>query len=182
MQKKILLINGKHILKEKQSSFNIVDDYFIGFDKLKWNSENYNAAFKVRITSLIETLTIMKNINCLQDLYKIVLEKLGYTIKEEKLESTFGNLFVEKNQYLYCLKFADFKGRYIEQQDLQKVVDDLSNINKTNFIYILVVDCSYTNKKINAYLQNEHILILDKKYIKEMLGGRDILEEITNSL
>lgn len=160
--------------------FNIVDDYFIGFDHPKYGSDEYSAVFKVKYSNLISTLNMMSKLDTLTELYKVILEDLGYEILNNKDYYTYGDLFVRKDNILYCLEFKKYNGRYISQIDIEQVVNNLRHIDKTNLIYILVIDSTYTNAKINRYVLNEHISILDKKFIKEMLEGRDVLKELSD--
>ncbi len=161
--------------------FNVVDDMFVGFDRPTLNGSKYTAVIKVKYLNLINTLKEMANIDSLEKIYKGALKNLDYEILDEKEGSSFADLFVRKNGVLYCLKFKKFEGRYINQLDVQQVIHDLRQIDRTNFIFVLVVDSTYTNAKINSYVLNEHISILDKKFIKEMLEGRDVLKELADA-
>jgi len=161
--------------------FNIVDDMFIGFDHPTFNGAEYNAVIKVKYFNLLNTLKEMTDIDSLEKIYKGALKNLDYEILDEKEGSPFADLFVRKNGVLYCLQFKKFDGRYINQLDIQQVIRDLRHIDKTNFIFVLIVDSTYTNSKINSYVLNEHISILDKKFIKEMLEGRDVLKELADA-
>jgi len=156
--------------------FNIVGDYFISFDKEK---DDYNSVIKVKYYNLFNTLGILQKIVNLTDLYCAVLNNIGYEITRNLETDIFGDLFVRKNGIDFCLEFKNYGGRYIKQIDVQNFIDEVRNNKKENIIYVLVVDSTYTNSKINQYVMNENISILDKNFVKEMLEGRDILMELS---
>lgn len=162
--------------------FNIINNLFIGFDHPTYSSQEYSAVIKVNYANLIDTVNEIKQINSLEKLYEEVLKSFNYEIVDDNPEELFADLIVKKEGVFYKLKFKQFEGRYINQSDVQKFINELKCTEKTNCVFVLVVDSTYTNSKINAYVASEHISILDKKYVKEMLEGRDVLKELSDAL
>lgn len=161
--------------------FNLVNDFFVGFDHPTFNGQEYSAIIKVNYSNLIDTLKSMMRIASLEKLYKEVLKSLKYEIIEN--DKYFpADLIVKKDGVSYLLQFKHFEGRYINQTDIQKVINEIKPIDKTNYVFVLVVDSTYTSSKINSYVATEHISILDKKFIKEMLDGKDVLKELSEFL
>lgn len=156
--------------------FNIVSDYFISFDKDK---NNYNSIIKVKCYNLFNALSILQKITNLSDLYCTVLKNIGYEIKRNIGDHSYGDLFAIKNDITFCLEFREYSGRYINQIDIELFINEVRRNKKENIIYVLVVDSTYTNSKINQYVINENISILDKNFVKEMFEGRDILMELS---
>lgn len=159
--------------------FNIVDDYFIGFDHYDDNPNHYSSVIKVKKQDLISVLFDFIKIKDTKTIFEFALKELNYMNIEENIIAT-DDLFVEKNGFKFWLTFKNYKGRYIKQEDIEVFINEKRYIDKTGWIFILVVDSTYTSSKINAYVVNEHIGIVDKEYVKEMLSGKDVLMEIAN--
>lgn len=160
--------------------FNIINGMFIGFDHPMSQREEFNAAIKVKCDKLVNILSELRHITNTETMFKYALKNLGYENIENGIDS-IGDLFVEKGEIKFWLEFKQFKGRYIQQSDIIKIILEKRHIDKTGRFFVLVVDSTYTNAKINQFLVGERIAVLDRKFIKEMLTGKDVLMEIASA-
>lgn len=156
--------------------FNIVDGVFIGFDHPRYGGRKYTGVIKVRFDKLQKLLNTIETIQDTQSLYRYFLSKMGYQICDSANGLDF---LIEKDDRRYYLEFKKFAGRYIDKEELVDYIASRRYIDKTDVTFILIVDSTYTNSKINSFLVDHNICILDKKWVKELIQGKDIFEELT---
>lgn len=161
--------------------FDITDNYyFIGFDHPRFNGIEYTAVAKLDFEKMNKVLTELIKINTLPKLFKYLLERIGYRATD--LLEDQNDLLVNKDGFYFYLIFREFTGRYIKQSDIQLFIDEYRHFDKKDCIYVLVVDSTYSNAKINQFVVNEHISILDKKFVKELVEKRDVLQELKENI
>lgn len=161
--------------------FGMVEEYFIGFNHPKFEGKEYTAVFKLKYEQLYQAIETITSGDVLSLIYKEALEKNGYTIIEREGKEE-ADLVASKGGTIFFLDFKKYRGRYLNQTDIQRYINETRNKSDRNGLNVLVVDSTYTNSKINKYIMGENIGIVDKKYVKEMLEGRDILMEIAEKI
>jgi len=158
--------------------FNIINNVFIGFDHPKFNSEKYSGFMKVKMDNLVKLFDTLISINNLPSLFSYVLKKMGYSLYEP-INYPF-DIIIEKEGRRYYLDFKKFYGRYIDKNEILNYVEEKSEIDKSNCMFILIVDSSYQTNWISTYLRNHKIFIADKRIVKELISGKDIFKELNN--
>lgn len=162
-------------------SFNIVDGVFIGFDHPRLNSSKCCGIIKAQTANLFELVKTFISIGNTPGLFKYILSKnFEYTIIESTANDN--DFMIEKDRRRYFLEFKSFSGRYINQEDLVLYLRQRAHIDKTDCMFVLVVDSTYTNSKINAVLLEYNISIIDKRWIKEMMDGKDVFLELSEMI
>lgn len=160
--------------------FNFVEDMFIGFDHPKFGSAKYSGVIKAKVNNLNILIDTFASMSTTSGLFRYVLSKHGYAIFDSA--ANYDDFMVEKDGRRYFLEFKSFKGRYINQEDLNIYLKQREYIDKTNCMFILIVDSTYTNSKINSILLDYNVSVLDKSWIKEMMNGDDVLLELTETI
>ena len=155
--------------------FNVVCGIFIGFDHPKYLGVHWNAVIKVSIDRLMGAISYFVGMTDLTDIYTFCLEKLGYclsVIKEDEFLAT-------KNEKQYMLVIKHYSGRYINQNDLEDFIQEYAYIDKSNCMFVLVVDSTYASKDTHMHLERQNIAVIDKASLKEMMLGKDVLSELS---
>lgn len=160
--------------------FNFVDDTFIGFDHPRFGSPKYSGVIKAKANNLNILIDTFASMSTTPGLFRHVLSKYGYAIFDSV--ANYDDFMAEKDGRRYFLEFKSFRGRYINQEDLNLYLKQRENIDKTNCMFVLIVDSTYTSSKINSILLDYNVSILDKKWIKEMMNGEDVLLELTKTI
>lgn len=135
--------------------FNFVEDMFIGFDHPKFGSAKYSGVIKTKINDLNSLIDIFTSLSTTPDLFRHVLSKQGYAIFDST--ANYDDFMVVKDGRRYFLEFKSFRGRYINQEDLNIYLKQREYIDKTNCMFVLIVDSTYTNSKINSILLNHNV-------------------------
>ncbi len=161
--------------------FCIVDDLLVGFNHPKFGGKKYTAFFKIKYNNLFESISSIIDGGAIITIYKSVLHKLDYKILDD---SQNNRLIVLKNDICFCLDFKRYKGRYINQTDVQKYLMEIADPtnNKMDCVRILVVDSTYSSFKVFNYLKGKAVGIMDKKFVSELIEGKDVLMEIGKKL
>lgn len=154
--------------------FNIVNGTFIGFDHPKYNGLHWTAVLKAPYSLVKSTIESFAGITELSDIYAKCFEALGYTITRCNNNS----LFAEKNNQRYMLIIKQYSGRYAQKSDIEEFVNEYEYIDKSNCMFVLVIDSTYATKDIQSFLVTQNIGIIDKSSIKRMMSGEDVLSDI----
>ena len=156
--------------------FFIKNNYFVGLDE---NKGKTTCIISIKYSKLIMGLNELISFDGVRVLLKESLIKVGYNIIETQ-NSLLVDLVAKKNSITFNLTFKNFKGRYIKQIDVETFINKRSK--QENAIDVLVVDSTYVTSKINKYVYDKNVAILDKKFVKDMFDGRDVLEEIADAI
>lgn len=152
-------------------NFNIIGDKFIGFDDSR---KKYTAVIKVKYDNLKKLISYFSESTEIVDIYEKCLKRLGYHVTLNDSDS----LYVKKRKHAYMLYIKHFTGRYADIKDIKDFVQEYSYIDKTNCMFVLIVDSTYTTKDIQSYLIGHNISIIDKSSLKKMMQGTDVLSDL----
>lgn len=152
-------------------SFNIIANYFIGFDHLKFKGIEYTAVIKMPYEDIKSFIKDSMNVVTVLDIFIFYLEKLGYTVHRHKDNS----IYVVQNKKTYYMEIRNYKGRYASSEDIADFVNNYNHIEKSNCMFILIIDSTYATKDSRMELGKMNVYIIDKAAIKSMIDGEDVL-------
>ena len=155
--------------------FNIVNSTFIGFDHPKYGGVNYTAVLKIPLNRLLEALELFQDKSQLCDLLATILKKRGYEVSDNIVNST---LYATKGEKAFFFVIKKFTGRYIDKDVIREFIEQYISHDKTQCRYVLIVDSSYSTKVVRMYLKDLNISIIDKKAMKYLLSGENVLEDL----
>lgn len=154
--------------------FNIVDNIFIGFDHPKYGGLYYTAMLKIPLDKLLASLELFQDTSKLDDLLAAILKQCGYEVSDNIFNSS---LYAKKGEKAFFFVIKKFNGRYVDKDDIREFVEEYISHDKTQCKYVMIVDSSYTTKEIRMYLNNYNMSIIDKRAMKSLLSGKDVLED-----
>lgn len=152
-------------------SFNIIGDKFIGFDSSRGK---YTAVIKVKYDNLKKLVSFFAESTEIVDIYEKSLKRLGYHVTLNDEDS----LYVKKGKHVYMLFIRHYTGRYANTKDIGDFVHEFNYIDKTNCMFVLVIDSTYATKNIQSFLTEQNISIIDKSSLKKMMQGADVLKNL----
>lgn len=153
--------------------FNIVNDTFIGFDHPTYRGVNYTAVLKIPFRKVLSSFELFQNVCHLEDVLSIILKQNGFEVSDNVVNSS---IYAKKGEKAFFFVIKKFDGRYIDKEDIQKFIKEYHFHDKTHCKYIMIVDSSCSTKDERMYLKDLNIGIIDKKAMKGLLSGEDILD------
>lgn len=156
--------------------FTTSDELLITYDRKNKASENYMSLIKIRPEKLINATRVITSPWFNEIVMAYVFEKLGYSVQYNH-KNMYYDLLIEKRKNKYGIDIKICKGRYIHPKYIKRTIRSMERI-EDDIKPVLIIDTSVLTIESKELLEQQRILLLDRRRMSDMLEGKDILEEM----